>query len=151
VRPAPHRWTSRLLAAAAVVLVVGAGAVAWHPWTAEDKPVADRVLAAGDAVRVERALPGGGTVTVVDSARLRRAVVITRDVPEPPAGRTYQMWLQTADRQMVPAGLMGGGDHTVVLHGDSSRAIGAGLTVEPAGGSQRPTTEPLALFAFGRG
>ncbi len=42
----------------------------------------------------------------------------------------------------------GDGDQVVVLDGDASQAQGAGITVEPAGGSPQPTTEPVALFAF---
>jgi hypothetical protein len=37
-----------------------------------------------------------------------------------------------------------------VLMGDASRFTGAGITVEPAGGSKRPTTAPIALVGFGR-
>jgi hypothetical protein len=41
---------------------------------------------------------------------------------------------------------MSSGDGEVVLRGDTTSAIGAGLTVEPAGGSQAPTTKPVAFF-----
>ncbi len=37
---------------------------------------------------------------------------------------------------------------TILLEGDAATATGAGITVEPAGGSTTPTTAPLALFAF---
>ena len=49
---------------------------------------------------------------------------------------------------MVPAGLMGAEDDTVVLEGDVANAVAAGITVEPAAGSTVPTTEPVALFPF---
>jgi anti-sigma-K factor RskA len=49
---------------------------------------------------------------------------------------------------MLPAGLIRGGDRTLVLRGDAATAKAAGITVEPAGGSARPTTTPIALFAF---
>lgn len=143
------RWTSRLVAAAALVLVAGIGTVVVHPWTNGHTPVADQVIAAGDAIRHEVTLPGGGTATVVSSAKVKRAVMIARDLPDPPSGKTYELWLLTPDGTMHPAGLMGsGGSRTVVLHGDASRATGAGITVEPAGGSKEPTTDPLAVFSF---
>jgi len=41
-------------------------------------------------------------------------------------------------------------DQTVVLEGDAASATAAGITVEPEGGSSAPTTEPIALFDFGR-
>jgi hypothetical protein len=34
----------------------------------------------------------------------------------------------------------------LVAGGDTLVAFGAGLTVEPAGGSSAPTTEPVAFF-----
>jgi anti-sigma-K factor RskA len=153
VQPVPVRtrhWTTRLVAAAAVVLVVGLGTVAVHPWSHDTAPVADRVLAAQDAVRTEKVLPGGGTATVVSSRQLGRAVLLTRDLADPPSGRTYELWLQDPDGRMQPAGLVDqGGTRTVVLHGDAGTATAAGITIEPAGGSAQPTTEPIALFSLG--
>lgn len=159
VRPLPpvstplqavRRWPGRLVAAAAVVLVVGLGTVAIHPWTHEPTSTADQVINASDAVRHEATLPGGGTATVVNSAHLGRAVLLASGLADPPSGKTYELWLQTADGTMHPAGLMdSGGTRTVVLDGDSAKAAGAGITIEPAGGSEQPTTKPIALFSFG--
>ena len=57
------------------------------------------------------------------------------------------MWLQDSKDGMVPAGLMGAEDGTVVL-GDIASAVAAGITVEPAAGSTVPTSDPVALFPF---
>ena len=38
------------------------------------------------------------------------------------------------------------GDNKVLLKGDATEATGVGITVEPAGGSPEPTSEPVALF-----
>ena len=55
-------------------------------------------------------------------------------------GKTYQLWLQNPAGQMVDAGLLSGsGRREVVLRGDASDATAAGITVEPAGGSETPT------------
>ena len=43
---------------------------------------------------------------------------------------------------------LSGGDQVVVLSGDASHSKGAGITVEPAGGSDQPTTNPIAFVAF---
>ena len=40
------------------------------------------------------------------------------------------------------------GTTTALLEGDASEAIGAGITVEPPGGSQQPTSDPVVLFDF---
>ncbi len=41
-----------------------------------------------------------------------------------------------------------GGEQQILLEGDPATAIGAGITVEPAGGSEEPTLPPVTLFAF---
>ena len=95
------------------------------------------------------ALPGGGTATVVRSPSLGKAVVITSDLPSAPAGKVYQLWLQDPDGQFTSAGLMSAsGDQTVVLQGDAADAQAAGITIEPAGGSEQPTSNPIAFFSF---
>ena len=61
------------------------------------------------------------------------------------------MWFQNPDGEMVSAGLM---PHeakptvSMVLDGDASQFTGAGITVEPAGGSPAPTSDPVVLFEF---
>ncbi len=149
--PRPHR-TGRWLAAAAAVVLIGGGAVVVHPWDRQSQgqvTVADRVLQAPDARRTEKTIAGGASATVVHSKSVGRAVIIARNLPPAPAGKVYELWLQDPAGGFTPAGFVPGpGDQTVVLEGDASGAAGAGITVEPQGGSPQPTTAPLALFAF---
>ncbi len=147
-----RRWLAPLAAAAAVVAALGVGATVWHPWTDETSqaPVtsaADRVRQAPDAVTVTHKVDGG-EATIVASRSLNQFVVSTEGLPALPPGKVYEMWLQDADEGMVPVngGLMTAADATVVLDGDVSHAVGAGITVEPAGGSQVPTSDPVVLF-----
>jgi anti-sigma-K factor RskA len=147
-----RRFPVGLAAAAAVLAVLGAGAVATQPWqddASKTLTAAERVLQASDAERVSVQL-GGAEATVVRSVSEGRAVIVTKDMPPPPGGKVYELWLQRPEGNMVPAGLMPpGSDNTVLLEGDASDAIGAGVTVEPApDGSQVPTTTPIALFDF---
>ena len=70
-------------------------------------------------------------------------------MPAAPAGKVYQLWLDVPGEGMVSAGLMPPkADQTVLLDGDAAAATGAGITVEPAGGSPAPTGDPIALFDF---
>jgi len=148
-------WTM-LAAAAAVVAVVGGGAVVWQQASGPDQhqtqlSAVDRVLQAADAKRVNVSLPGGVRASVVRSVTEGKAVLVTRNMPPAPAGRIYELWLQTPGGAMVPAGTMtDGGSRTVLLRGDATSATGAGITVEPEGGSESPTSEPIALFDFSR-
>lgn len=102
------------------------------------------VLAAPDARTVHGRAANGALTTVVASARQNKAVFTAANLPAPGAGQTYQLWFDH-DGTMRPAGLI---DHdgTVILAGSPADAGAVGLTLEPAGGSPRPTTDPLLLL-----
>jgi anti-sigma-K factor RskA len=145
-----RRWFPALVAAV-VLAIVGVGAVAWHPWQDDSSATlttAQQVLADPNAQRVTQELPNGATATVVRSPTVHRTVLVTEDLPDAPAGKDYQLWLQTPSEALVSAGLMPSGARTVVLEGDSDDAIGVGLSLEPDGGSEQPT-DVLALFDLG--
>jgi anti-sigma-K factor RskA len=142
-----------LAAAAAVIAAVGAGGIVIaEPW-AEDSSqtplsAADRVLQADDAESYTKAIDGS-EATLVRSPSLNKAVLVTKDMAPPPEGKVYELWLNHEGVGMVPAGLMAeGGSHKVMLEGDPGTALGAGITIEPAGGSEEPTLPPMALFEF---
>jgi anti-sigma-K factor RskA len=157
VRPLPpvtvggpvHRrkWFPALVAAV-VLALVGVGGAVWQPWrddTSQTLSATDQVLQDPDAQRVSQELPNGATATVVRSSKEHRAVIVTEDMPEPPAGKVYQLWLQTPTEDMVPAGVMPTGGSTALLDGNADDAIGVGVSLEPAGGSPQPT-EVVALL-----
>ncbi|WP_110240301.1 anti-sigma factor [Nocardioides gilvus] len=155
VRPLPplavrrrpkHRFP--LLLAAAVAIIAGVGAVAWSPWTNDAAPSdAERVLQASDAQRAVVDLGESGRATVVRSVAEDKAVIVTEEMVAPPEGMVFQVWFQTPEDDMVPAGVMEPvPDQTLVLDGSAADAVGAGITVEPEGGSPAPTSEPIALF-----
>jgi anti-sigma-K factor RskA len=149
VVPLRRRWAPALVAASAL-LVGGVGTAAvWHPWTdstTQQLSASERILHAPDAQRV-KADVGGGTATLVRSASLGKAVMVANGVGNPPAGKVYELWLQSPAGVMVAAGLMGtGGSVTQVLVGDASHATAAAITVEPAGGSESPSLPPVAAF-----
>ena len=137
-----------------MIAALGVGGAGWHPWADEhsaSQDVADAVLSAADARSSKLDFDGGASATVVHSDAIGRAVLVTRKMPPPPSGKVYQLWLQQPGRGMVSAGLMPvKPDQRVVLQGDAATATAAGITVEPEGGSEKPSTEPIALFDFGR-
>jgi anti-sigma-K factor RskA len=146
---------ARFLVAAAAVVVLGAGAtVAWQqPWqddSSEAPSATDAVLSAPDARSTSLDFPGGAKATVTHSDELAEAVIVTQKMPPPPDGMVYQLWLDQPGEGMVSAGVMPvRADQTVLLDGNAASATGAGITVEPEGGSTSPTSEPIALFDFG--
>jgi hypothetical protein len=142
-----------LVAAAAAVIALGAGATIWQPWADEPSQgqqltAAERVLAAPDAEEYSQALPDGTEVTIVRSRSRNEAVLVADDMPPAPSGKVYELWLEHEDVGMVSAGTMKGTEDQVVLEGDPATAVGAGITVEPAPGSEEPTLPPVMTFAF---
>jgi anti-sigma-K factor RskA len=145
-----YRTAGPLLVAAALVLVALVTTVALQPWASDDVELtaAERVLVADDRVDVEQRFPDGSTATVAVSRSEGRAVVITDDMAPAPPGSVYELWLQTPEGEMVPAGLMPDDeDATVLLDGDASDATAVGITVEPDGGSDAPSEDPEDLVA----
>lgn len=152
-RRASVRWFPVLAVAAAITLIFG---LAWQPWSndSESGPdvqltAAERVLGAPDAEKVSLEIEGGGQATVVRSVAEGKAVVVTNDMPDAPTGKDFELWFRDDTGHLDPAGLMPDGpENTIVLRGDASDITGVGITVEPDGGSDVPTSSPIALFEF---
>ncbi|MFQ6142390.1 anti-sigma factor domain-containing protein [Streptomyces seoulensis] len=150
------RWA---LAACVAAATAFGGTAAWQYERAQDArhdaARAERqaeqvagVLAAPDA-RTRSVRVAGGAGTLVVSAGRDRAVFMASGMPEPPSGKVYQLWFDDGGT-MRSAGLMdpGRSTQTVLMRGAVDGASGVGITVEPAGGSRRPTTAPIALLGM---
>ncbi|MYV71904.1 anti-sigma factor, partial [Streptomyces sp. SID2131] len=107
------------------------------------------VLAAPDARVSTARLADGAVGTLVHSPSQDRAVFAAAGMPAPPPGKVYQLWYDDSGT-MRPAGLMtpGAATSAVLLEGPANRSAGIGITVEPAGGSSRPTSDPVATMAM---
>jgi len=127
--------------AAAVALGVTQLSAQHHLDRARETAIALVVTAPDARVETARA-SAGGSITVVTSAALREAVVSTTGMAALPSGQAYQVWV------MSPSGARSAG----LLHGTSLLASAVrpgdriGITVEPARGSARPTTTPVAIL-----
>ena len=133
-----------LAAAASVAAAVALGITqltAQHQLDQARATAIARVVTAPDA-HVDTARAAGGDVTVVTSAALREAVVSTSGMASLPSGRVYQVWVMSPSGARS-AGLMQGSSllASAVRPGDQ-----IGITVEPAGGTARPTTSPVAVI-----
>lgn len=148
--PERRRRIPALAAAAALLIGLGAGTAIWQPWQPEtvQLSLADRVRQAPDAQSWTQSLPSGGSVTVTRSKSVGVAVWQSTGLKALPSGRAYELWLQAPDESLQPAGLFSAGDTEIIMRGDATEAIGAGVTEEPSGGSPAPTTEPIAFIDF---
>ena len=110
----------------------------------------DRAAGAGHAAAHQgRRLAGGATGTVTVSRSRDRAVFAVAGMASPPSGKVYQLWFDDGGT-MRSAGLMtpGRSEQTVLMRGSVDGAAGMGITVEPGGGSEQPTSAPIALMDF---
>jgi anti-sigma-K factor RskA len=120
-----------------------------HQTQAGDRAVA-AVLAAPDASIKMSKTSVGGTVTAVFSRSDGEAVITTAGMPAAGGSKVYQLWVITAEGAARSAGLMSGGTTgatSPVLADDVQSGDSLAITIEPAGGSSRPTTSPVALLA----
>jgi anti-sigma-K factor RskA len=147
VRRSARVWGSGLLAAAVAVIAVVSF---WHPWTGgPGQTGVERIIAAADTHEQVQTLPGGGSMRVYRSVSLDKTAVVATDLPDPGKGKVYEVWYQNDEGAMIPAALLPSNEaSSVVLKGSAAAATAAGVTVEPAGGSPAPTTEPVMLFGF---
>lgn len=106
------------------------------------------VLAAPDARAGGTRDTRGRGIGVVASESRRRAAVTVTGLRAPPEGRTHQLWLRerpaSAPRSL---GLLYG-ETPVTAATLSASATSLAVTVEPDGGSERPTSAPLVQLAL---
>ena len=149
----PRRWRERapaLLAAASVFAAVGAvGAYVAEHDRASDLQTADEqkaaVLAADDATPTTSRVDGA-TLRVWSSESMDSAVAVMSGAPELQSSRSYQLWAVEPGESPRSVKVMGPddlGDSTSILVPEIDDAATIAVTVEPEGGSEQPTTEPV--------
>ncbi len=145
-RPNRARTVRRSLTlAAAFVAVAASGGVAFDQYrdnaatTAANTSTAT-ILAQLDTRTFQGAVAGGGQATVVLSAHQDAAVVLVRGLKPLTGRRTYQLWLIDGSHNARSIGLTDGKSlhPTVISHGTTGK-VAFGVTIEPRGGSARPT------------
>lgn len=148
-RVIPHwrRRATTALVAASFIAVAGVATVLGvrAQQAAEERARITAVLSAPDAALRTSTLQTGGTLTVVTSATRDTAVVVITGA-RPAADRALQMWLLQGTEPASAAVLAAGqGEATLLVTGLRGRDA-IGITLEPPGGSPRPTTPVLALI-----
>jgi len=130
--PPRHALRRRVLAVDAVVLRLR------RRWTAPLVSAAALAACAALAVGFSRKGQSLGLSLLVDG---RGATLVTRGLPSPPMGKVYEIWFTRGDFA-TPAGFLHG--RTARLRRPIPPGAGVAVTLEPAGGSRRPTG-PLLL------
>lgn len=159
VRPAPvdelalrrqRRMTRVLSLAVAAAMVVALALGAWGVNLAQqrDAQIASvtaetQLLSAPDAKTYPFTLKDGTNVSFVASKVLNKAMFTSGSLPDPGAGRSWQLWTLAGDLdkpQISPDRTLTGG--TAVrqfLQGDIADSSGLAISIEREGGADQPT------------
>ncbi|MGO4783298.1 anti-sigma factor domain-containing protein [Cryobacterium sp. W22_MBD10_FK3] len=157
---AQRRWFQRpagyLVAAAAAVALFAGGTFAGQAiygdptreFAQQQAASLAEINAAGDTQRASTQTSDGQDATLVWSGELGLSAIIVDDLPALGDDEDYQLWyIGTAGP--VPAGTFdsdGSGPVWRVLDGTMTAGDTVGVTVEPKGGSEQPTTDPIVAI-----
>ncbi len=161
-----RRWLRGVAAVAACLLLVAGGVAVWsmqqrritmerastqaaeqRAMEAERRELVIReVLSAPDARVRTMTVQGGGQIVVMTSLRQDRAVVVVSDLRQMSSDKSYQLWVVQQAKPRSAGVLKAGTTATTQLvTGGLREAQKVCLTVEPAGGSNQPTTPPVVV------
>lgn len=156
---AKARWFTRpmTIAAAAVAAIVlfvggtflGSSLAGNNSFQQQQASALAQINAAPDAQRASANVAGGGTATLVWSGDLGKSAIVANDLPTLPNDKTYELWYIRGG-QATPAGTMTAADSGStwrVLTGTMKAGDTVGVTVEPRGGSDQPTTTPIVAIS----
>jgi anti-sigma-K factor RskA len=143
-------------ALAAVAVAVAAGVATYNMQDRLDQAqgrdlTVAAVLTASDATMMSARVSTGGTATVVMSHRERALVFTAAHLSALPPSESYELWL-IGPAGARPAGMIStsGRGHMVGPMVVSGLSAGdrVGVTVEPSGGSPRPTSPPVVMVSL---
>ncbi|OLY92360.1 Anti-sigma-K factor rskA [Cnuella takakiae] len=94
-----------------------------------------------------KAVPGkpDALVQVLWNTQTKGVYVSNQSLPQPPAGRQYQLWA-IVDGKPVDAGVLNGATGTVQFMKNFERAEAFAITLERAGGSPTPTMAQMFVM-----
>jgi anti-sigma-K factor RskA len=138
----PRKLVTRATAVVAAVAFAVAGFLGTSLLRerSEQEQLVDILAAAERTVNLQpkAGFNGKGKLFVADG----RVALVLEQVPDPGRGKSYQLWAVRGSKPTSMA-VLGGGERVVdVLEWDGSADVFA-ITIEPAGGSPVPTTDPV--------
>ena len=153
-------WLVRGLAVAAALLAIATATLGGlnlslrHQLTASDSTSAalGDLLGAHDVQVTRSDVETGGRATIVSSESTNQAVFVGAGLSPLPSNQTYELWLIGSTGGPVPAGtfnVSAAGPNVVHVSGDLQPNTTMALTVEPAGGSAAPTSQPIMKTVIG--
>ena len=137
-----RRFSLRLILSAAAIIAIALGILLLS--TQRDDLAA--LLNDPRAVRVELTPQDAvaGAVRLIALPNTDQGVLVA-ELPPPAPDRQYQLWFILSETDIRSGGVLEGSQPLRVRVPDPSRAYTLGITLEPRGGSQQPTSAPLFI------
>ena len=154
---AQARWFQRpgrllVAASAAVALFIGGtvigGALNDNQFVEQQAASLAQINAAPDQERASTTTASGQEATLVWSNTLGLSAVLVDALPALPSDQDYQLWYINGEGPLSAGTFDSTGQGTVwrVLDGTMHAGDAVGVTVEPNGGSDAPTSDPIVAF-----
>ncbi len=152
---AQARWFARpvavIAAAAAALVIIAGGITAANRISSSQHEAAvsaqvTQITTASDTASITTDVTTGGTAKVIWSPSAKQAVVKVTGVKVLPGSQTYELWY-IGKSGARPAGTFSpvNGSTIAVLTGTMQVGDAIGVSVEPAGGSKKPTKVVAAV------
>lgn len=145
-----RRWTTAVAAVAAAAAIAVPTTIAVQVTAERDRlreqnEIVAEMLADPDSSILRGAVEGGGeaSVLVADGDMLFRA----DGLPDPGAGRAYQLWVVGADGGVSSAGVLSLREGETMRLVQGAGGVGLAVSVEPESGSDQPTTTPVVVLS----
>jgi len=156
------RWTAIAAGAMLVTTIVGAGLwnservaeqearasleamASQQAESAQEQAMLSTILSSDDAAHLVVPSQEGGALQLMYSRDQQAMIVHGADLPVLPSGETYQLWMIDDSGDITSAGLLEDPVAGVMHAGAIPEGVTIGLTIEPVGGSEQPTMNPIA-------
>lgn len=112
------------------------------------------IVAAPDVQAFDLGTEGGVSGRVLYSPARGEAVILASGMASAPEGMAYELWFLDGDGAPRAAGLFDADDEGRAVHritADLSSLDALAVTIEPAGGSTAPTSEPIMVIDLADG
>ena len=145
----PRRTVWLAVAASAIGAAAIPGAVAWQQ-AQQSNRVQQQVRAFSDLLAdpgakvVRAAVAGGGTAVGVLAGD--RALFAATGLDDPGTDRVYQLWVLRDGKASSVAVMSNDAGRVRAVADRFATGDGLAVTVEPAGGSRQPTTDPIVVI-----
>lgn len=149
-RRVPRRRLWLAVAATAIGAAAVPSTIAWQQAQEarradHDAQVMAEMLADPDALMVHADVEGGGTAVAVLGDD--QALFMASGLGDPGDGMEYQLWVVRDGVALPDATMPERAGHLSVMTEDFAPGDALAVTVEPRGGSEQPTTDPIVVLA----